>query len=162
MSPTADPFWSELAPDAAGLVTAVVQHADTGQVLMVGHMNQDALVATRATGRVTFWSRSRQSLWEKGETSGNTLELTALRVDCDGDAILISARPAGPTCHTGTTSCFFRAVPTDEAAPLSTDAQSVPFQCKIVLSSLETPEGSPRNRPPTAQTSFAPEPPTIP
>ncbi len=101
-------LWAQLRPDARGLVTAVVQHRDTHQVLMVGAMNQEALTATLTHRRVTFWSRSRQTLWEKGSTSGNTLHLHDLRVDCDADALLVRALPAGPTCHTGATSCFFR------------------------------------------------------
>lgn len=89
-----------------GLVAAVVQDADTRRVLMVGYMNPEALQATLDSGLVHFWSRSRQTLWRKGETSGNLLHLTALEVDCDGDALLVTARPTGPTCHTGALSCF--------------------------------------------------------
>ena len=103
-----DDTWSGLRPDAAGLVAAVVQHADDGRVLMLGYMNREAFGATLRSGRVTFWSRSRDELWEKGATSGNTLDLVALRVDCDGDALLVAATPRGPTCHTGTSSCFFQ------------------------------------------------------
>lgn len=103
----ADAVWSSLKPDERGLVVAVVQHAHSGQVLMVGYMNRDALAATANSGHVTFFSRSRQTLWEKGETSGNTLDLVELRTDCDRDALLVQALPHGPTCHTGTTSCFF-------------------------------------------------------
>ncbi len=89
-----------------GLLPAVVQDADTLQVLMLGYMSREALEKTRATGRVTFQSRSRGGLWTKGETSGNYLELVDVTPDCDGDALLVRARPAGPTCHRGTTSCF--------------------------------------------------------
>jgi len=110
MSIDAAALWSTLRTDSAGLVTAVVQHAHTGQVLMVGYMNAEALESTLTNRRVTFWSRSRSKLWEKGESSGNTLTLVSLRVDCDADALLVSADPAGPTCHTGTTSCFFRPI----------------------------------------------------
>ena len=92
--------------DAAGLVAGIVQDAETKRVLMLGWLNAESLRLTRESGQVTFWSRSRGELWRKGETSGNTLELVDLAVDCDGDALLISARPAGPTCHTGTVSCF--------------------------------------------------------
>ncbi len=113
-----DALWSEATPDERGLVTAVVQHADTGQVLMVGMMSREALERTLATGKVTFWSRSRQTLWEKGETSGHTLALASIRIDCDGDALLVTAVPAGPTCHTGKASCFFRA---HEGDALATD-----------------------------------------
>lgn len=110
MSFDADAVWSSLKPDERGLVVAVVQHAHSGQVLMVGYMNRDALAATAQRGHVTFFSRSRQTLWEKGETSGNTLDLVDLRTDCDRDALLVQALPHGPTCHTGTTSCFFAPV----------------------------------------------------
>jgi len=93
--------------DERGLVPCVVQDAITGAVLMVAWMNDEALRLTRETGIVHFWSRSRQALWKKGETSGNTLAAVELRIDCDLDAVLVRAHPAGPTCHTGATSCFF-------------------------------------------------------
>jgi phosphoribosyl-AMP cyclohydrolase / phosphoribosyl-ATP pyrophosphohydrolase len=93
--------------DERGLVPCVVQDAATGTVLMLAWMNAEALRLTRATRVVHFWSRSRQALWKKGETSGNTLDVVELRMDCDRDAILVRATPAGPTCHTGATSCFF-------------------------------------------------------
>lgn len=89
-----------------GLVPAVVQHADTLQVLMLGYMNAEALTKTLEGGLVTFWSRSKGRLWTKGETSGDTLALDRVLTDCDEDALLVYARPAGPTCHTKTTSCF--------------------------------------------------------
>lgn len=89
-----------------GLVPAIVQDADTLQVLMLGYMNEAALTKTQTTGLVTFHSRSRDTLWTKGETSGNTLTLVSLEVDCDADTILVKARPTGPTCHEGTVSCF--------------------------------------------------------
>ena len=89
-----------------GLVPAIVQDADTLQVLMLGYMNEAALAKTRDTGLVTFHSRSRDTLWTKGETSGNTLELVSITPDCDNDTLLVLARPAGPTCHEGTVSCF--------------------------------------------------------
>lgn len=96
--------------DANGLLTAVVvDHAD-GAVLVVAHMNAEALEATLATGKVHFWSRSRGALWMKGETSGHVLVVESIAVDCDQDALLIRARPAGPTCHTGARSCFYRQV----------------------------------------------------
>jgi len=113
-------IWGHLKPDEAGLVVAVVQDDATDQVLMVGYMNEEALSITLARRRVCFWSRSRQALWEKGETSGNTLHLRSIRVDCDGDALLVRAAPVGPTCHTGTTSCFFRTVEANET-PLERD-----------------------------------------
>ena len=89
-----------------GLVPAVVQHAETLQVLMLGYMNAEALTKTLASGLVTFHSRSKGRLWTKGETSGDTLALDRVLTDCDEDALLVYARPAGPTCHTKTTSCF--------------------------------------------------------
>jgi len=98
---------AELMYDERGLVPCVVQDAALGTVLMLAWMNAEALRLTRETGVVHFWSRSRQSLWKKGETSGNTLTVVELRVDCDADAVLVRATPAGPTCHTGATSCFF-------------------------------------------------------
>lgn len=97
-----DPSFDE----ATGLIPAVVQDARSGRVLMLGYMNNQALQHTRASGRVTFFSRSRGELWTKGESSGNWLELVELRTDCDGDALLVRAIPHGPTCHTGQTSCF--------------------------------------------------------
>lgn len=107
---TLDALWSSLAPNGDGLVAAIVTHADDGRVLMLGYMNRDALAATLDSRKVTFFSRSKQRLWQKGESSGHTLELRSLRVDCDGDALLLSAAPRGPTCHTGTSSCFFKPV----------------------------------------------------
>ncbi|MEE9347919.1 MAG: phosphoribosyl-AMP cyclohydrolase, partial [Robiginitomaculum sp.] len=89
-----------------GLVPVIVQNADSLHVLMLGYMNKDALAKTQKSGLVTFYSRSRQCLWTKGETSGNTLSLVDMSIDCDNDTILIMARPKGPTCHTGTISCF--------------------------------------------------------
>jgi phosphoribosyl-AMP cyclohydrolase len=96
--------------DVSGLVTAVVTDASSGDVLMVAHMNADALAATMATGEATFWSRSRARLWKKGETSGHVLRVVEMRVDCDQDAIWIKAQPAGPACHTGEASCFYRRI----------------------------------------------------
>ena len=91
---------------ADGLVPAIVQDAETDSVLMLGFMNDEALRITTETRRVTFYSRSRKSLWTKGETSGNCLELESLSSDCDSDTLLIRARPSGPICHTGSNSCF--------------------------------------------------------
>ena len=89
-----------------GLIPAVVQNAESGKVLMVGYMNREAYQRTLERKRVTFFSRSRQELWEKGETSGNSLEMVSCSVDCDRDAVLVLAKPQGPTCHTGDESCF--------------------------------------------------------
>jgi phosphoribosyl-ATP pyrophosphohydrolase/phosphoribosyl-AMP cyclohydrolase len=90
----------------ADLVPAIVQDAIDGRVLMLAYMNRDALAHSLQSGRVTFWSRSRQKLWTKGETSGNTLRLRAVHADCDGDCLLVLAVPDGPTCHRGTDTCF--------------------------------------------------------
>ncbi len=95
--------------NAAGLIPAVAQAHDTGEVLMLAWMNAEALAETLATGRVCYFSRSRNALWRKGETSGNTQQLVELRGDCDGDALLLLVTQSGPACHTGARSCFFRA-----------------------------------------------------
>ena len=101
-----------LAPkwDAAGLITAVVTDAATGAVLMVAHMNADALAATIATGEAHYWSRSRAELWHKGATSGNIQRVVEMRIDCDQDAVWLKVEPAGPACHTGEVSCFYRVI----------------------------------------------------
>ncbi len=91
---------------ADGLVPAIIQDAKTGAVLMLGFMNAEAVEKTRNTGRVTFFSRSRQQLWTKGETSGNYLEVVSIAADCDEDTLLIKANPTGPVCHTGSATCF--------------------------------------------------------
>lgn len=110
--------------DAAGLVTAIVTDADSHILLMVAHMNEEAIAKTRETGQAHFWSRSRASLWRKGETSGNGLTLVEMRVDCDQDALLLRVKPAGPACHTGRRSCFYRRVePDGRLTFLADDAQ---------------------------------------
>jgi len=91
---------------ADGLVPAIVQDAETLDVMMLGFMNDEALTRTQETGRVTFYSRSRQRIWTKGETSGNYLDVVSIKADCDEDTLLIAARPAGPVCHTGAATCF--------------------------------------------------------
>jgi phosphoribosyl-AMP cyclohydrolase len=92
-----------------GLIPAVAQQHDSGELLMLAWMNRDAVAETLKTGRVCYWSRSRQRLWRKGESSGHTQRLVELRVDCDGDALLLLVDQSGVACHTGTRSCFFRA-----------------------------------------------------
>src|SRR4051812_15274906 len=111
--------------DERGLVPCIVQDATSGTVLMLAWMNAEALRLTRATRTAHFWSRSRQALWKKGETSGHTLAVVELRIDCDLDAVLVRAHPAGPTCPTGATSCFFHrdGGPTDAAAVARDDAR---------------------------------------
>ena len=103
-----------------GLLPAVIQDVNSGAVLMLGYMNREALAATQAAGRVTFWSRSRRRLWIKGETSGNVLEVRSIAADCDGDTLLILAEPRGPACHLNTPTCW------GENAPQSA-AQTVAF-----------------------------------
>lgn len=93
--------------DDKGLVAAIIQDARTGEVLMVGYMDQEAFDRTLASGDVWFYSRSRQELWHKGETSGNYLRARSITMDCDGDALLVKAVPEGPVCHTGNPTCFF-------------------------------------------------------
>jgi len=97
----------------AGLLPAIVQHADTNAVLMLGYMSRESLEASLARGRVVFYSRSKDRLWEKGETSGHALEVVTIKADCDRDTLLITARPLGPTCHLGTASCFGDTAPAD-------------------------------------------------
>ena len=115
-----------------GLLPAIVQDADTLRVLMLGYMSREALQATLASGHVTFFSRSKQRLWTKGESSGDVLDLVRLEVDCDADTLLVQARPAGPTCHLGRASCF-RQAPADGLAELD---------AVIAQRALELPEGS--------------------
>lgn len=105
--------------DANGLITAVVTDHRSGSVLMVAHMNAEALAATQASGVAHFWSRSRQTLWRKGETSGNELRVIEMRIDCDQDAVWVIADPAGPACHTGARSCFYRRIDGDALAPVA-------------------------------------------
>jgi phosphoribosyl-AMP cyclohydrolase len=105
--PVLDPLIAErLKRDAQGLVAAVVQQHDTGEVLMVGWMDDEALRRTLTSGRTTFWSRSRQEYWVKGETSGNRQWVKEVRLDCDGDTLLVRVDQEGPACHTGTRTCF--------------------------------------------------------
>jgi len=103
----------ELKWDAAGLLTVVAQDRRSGEVRMVAHANREAVEATLENGKATFWSRSRQALWTKGESSGNTLAVYEVWADCDGDALVYLVEPAGPTCHTGAPTCFFRRMDRD-------------------------------------------------
>ncbi len=100
----------EINWDANGLVPAIVQDQKTNQVLMLAYMNAEALAKTLETGIAHFWSRRRHTLWMKGETSGNTQRVREIRYDCDGDTILLLVDPAGPACHTGEVSCFYRSL----------------------------------------------------
>jgi len=107
--------------DENGLICAVIQHYKTGQVLMVGYMNRQSLEYTLRERKACFWSRSRQKLWVKGETSGNVLRVKQVRTDCDADALLLQCDPAGPACHTKETSCFYRNVESDGSVCLAGD-----------------------------------------
>lgn len=107
--PDIDKVIEAVAFDERGLVPAIAQDAETGAVLMMAWMNEEALRETLGTGRVCYWSRSRGRLWRKGETSGNTQHLVELRVDCDGDTLLLLVDQKGPACHTGAATCFYRA-----------------------------------------------------
>ena len=103
--------------DSAGLLTAVVTDRVSGDVLMVAHMNAEALAQTQTTGEAHFWSRSREKLWKKGETSGNVLHVAELRIDCDQDAVWVIADAAVPACHTGERTCFFRRIEGGKLVP---------------------------------------------
>jgi phosphoribosyl-ATP pyrophosphohydrolase/phosphoribosyl-AMP cyclohydrolase len=121
MTPRPEPLLAAVTFDADGLVPVIAQAAATGMVRMLAWANRDALAATLATGAAHFWSRSRKASWRKGETSGNTLAVREIRLDCDGDVVLYLCDPAGPSCHTGATSCFYRRVGPDEAGALVAD-----------------------------------------
>jgi phosphoribosyl-AMP cyclohydrolase len=108
--PLMNEFLNSLKYDSNGLVAAVVQDNDNGDVLMVGYMNRDAVEATLTTGRTTFWSRSRQKFWIKGETSGNIQAVKSVYIDCDKDCLLVKVDQKGAACHEGYRSCFFRKV----------------------------------------------------
>lgn len=107
--PNSGEAWLEQVQwDDRGLVVALVQEADTGEVLMQAYMNRDALAATAREGYATFWSRSRSKLWRKGESSGHLQAVVEIRLDCDNDAVLLRVRQTGPACHTGRRNCFFQ------------------------------------------------------
>ena len=94
--------------DDKGLIPAIIQDANTGEVLMLGYMSEESLEKTKETGQAWFWSRSRQELWHKGATSGNFINVKEILIDCDLDTLLVKAEPVGPVCHTGNRSCFYR------------------------------------------------------
>jgi phosphoribosyl-ATP pyrophosphohydrolase/phosphoribosyl-AMP cyclohydrolase len=122
-----------------GLAPAIIQDDTSEQVLMLGYVNAEAMDATRRTGFVHFWSRSRDRLWKKGETSGNTLAVVEIATDCDEDAVLIRARPSGPTCHRGTASCFgSNTAGPDAAGPIDLR----PLWATIIARRSDRPEGS--------------------
>ena len=121
----------QFSPDFAkgqGLITAVTVDADNGEVLMVAYMNEEAFRLTLETGRVHYWSRSRNKLWKKGEESGNMQELVEVRIDCDRDAVVVRARQKGPACHEGFRSCFYRTVVADGSLAENAQREMTPEQ----------------------------------
>lgn len=120
---TQEGFLAAIRFNEAGLIPAIVQDAQTQEVLMMAWMNAESLRRTLELGETVFWSRSRQAYWHKGETSGHVQRVVDLRVDCDGDTLLVRVEPAGPACHTGAVSCFFRrlGVPGHQAGQATTD-----------------------------------------
>ena len=129
---------SEIAYDERGLVACIVQDWNSGEVLTLAYMNALALERTRATGELHLWSRSRDELWHKGATSGNTQAVRALRIDCDGDALLALVEPAGPACHTGERTCFHRG----ELEPAAPHEVLPALERTLEQRSLERPAGS--------------------
>jgi phosphoribosyl-ATP pyrophosphohydrolase/phosphoribosyl-AMP cyclohydrolase len=125
-----------------GLLPVVVQHHRSGQVLMVGFANREAVEKTLETGHAWFFSRSRQRLWEKGQTSGNYLDLKGIRVDCDGDAVIYLCEPHGPTCHTGAPSCFFQGLDEVPAGETSGEAAAILFETVLERQRRADPESS--------------------
>jgi phosphoribosyl-AMP cyclohydrolase / phosphoribosyl-ATP pyrophosphohydrolase len=128
----------EIAYDANGLVPVIVQDWNTGEVLTLAYANAQAVARTRETGELHLWSRSRDELWHKGATSGNTQAVKALRIDCDGDALLALVVPAGPACHTGERTCFHNG----ELEPLAPHEALPALQRTLLQRSQEQPEGS--------------------
>lgn len=119
------PLLDDIRFDAQGLIPAIAQQHDTGEVLMMAWMNRDSIAETLATGRVCYWSRSRGALWRKGESSGQVQELVEMRVDCDADTLLVLVDQTGVACHTGRRTCFYRSVQDGELVTIS-DPQVTP------------------------------------
>ena len=147
------PAESDIAYDDRGLAPCIVQDAASGEVLMLAYVNEEALRLSRESGEMHFYSRSRQELWKKGETSGNVMSLRQLRYDCDADAVLALVEPAGPACHTGERTCFYRQVggsadpapdaPPAEGEPLPVEAEALATLERTLLQrQAERPEGS--------------------
>ena len=131
----------EPAYDQDGLVAVIAQDAATGEVLMFAYANAEAVALTRSTGELHLWSRSRGELWHKGATSGNILNVRELRIDCDGDALLALVDPAGPACHTGERTCFYRAI--DGSEPALVPHEALPsLQRTFAERAVSAPEGS--------------------
>ncbi len=141
-------LWERLKFDADGLIPAIVQDAVSKEVLTLAYMNRESLQKTLETGETWFWSRSRQELWHKGATSGNTQRVVAMRYDCDGDALVVQVVPAGPACHTGSYSCFTESVALEGGQADGVQPSSDRFAILNELESLiaareaERPEGS--------------------
>lgn len=132
----------EVVFDDDGLVPCVAQDADTGEVLTLAYMNEESLRLTRESGLVTYFSRSRQEIWQKGQESGNVQKVVQLRIDCDGDAIVVLVEPAGPACHTGERSCFYRELDSG-ASPEPVNGEALAELARTVESRFaERPEGS--------------------
>lgn len=132
----------EISYDERGLAPCVIQDAATGEVLTLAYVNAEALERTRATGELHLWSRSRDELWHKGATSGNVQRVRELRYDCDADAVLALVDPAGPACHTGERSCFFRALP-GAAAPVPVSHEALPeLERTLAARRADRPQGS--------------------
>ena len=128
--------------DAAGLVPCIAQDADTGEVLTLAYMNRESLDLTESTGEIHYFSRSRQEIWKKGETSGNVQKVRQLRVDCDGDALLALVEPAGPACHTGERTCFYRGLESGgDFEPVNGEALAE-LERTLAVRAAERPEGS--------------------
>ena len=132
----------EVRFDAQGLVPAVAQDAHTGQVLMLAYMNEASLRATLASGYATYWSRSRASLWRKGETSGHTQQVRSLAYDCDGDALLLTVEQTGPACHTGEQTCFHHTLALNGVQADDGDAQTAAEAMQAALAEVEEPPTS--------------------
>ena len=141
-----------------GLVPAIVQDVTDGTVLMLAYMNEEALDMTRSTGYTHFWSRSRQALWKKGETSGNVQRVVSMSYDCDGDALLVQVQQHNVACHTGQRSCFYRGLPLQEAvsAASETDPQSQRhLKCSMRSIASSSPVVTPALTRPTSKSSFS-------
>jgi phosphoribosyl-ATP pyrophosphohydrolase/phosphoribosyl-AMP cyclohydrolase len=145
MSTPADTLLGAIKFDADGLVPVIAQEARTGMVRMFAWANREALAQTVATGSAHFWSRSRKALWRKGESSGNTLAVRDVRLDCDGDVVLYQVDPDGPSCHTGATSCFYRRV--DAAGALVEDDRPADPPAVVVARVAEVIAARRRERP---------------
>ncbi|MGB0120702.1 MAG: bifunctional phosphoribosyl-AMP cyclohydrolase/phosphoribosyl-ATP diphosphatase HisIE [Solirubrobacterales bacterium] len=132
----------EVKFDEDGLVPCIAQDADSGEVLTLAYMNDESLKLTEQTGLVHYFSRSRQEIWKKGETSGNVQKVRQLRVDCDGDALLALVEPAGPACHTGERTCFYRDLQTGETPDPVNEEALAELERTLAVRATERPEGS--------------------